>query len=830
MNNIPKEEFELALQHCATEPIHQLGNIQPHGAILVVSSDSQRLVLQVSQNLGEFIDIPSDESCGKPLCELLGKTAKAQVEKLIQAAEKKNTATGVISVIHKNTHHDLLSHIYVSDGMIVIELTQEEVFQQDGQLAKLLLEFQQSLLNSESDSDIYKYLDAIAAFVRTLTKYDSVMIYRFDAQWNGEVISQDHIPTAPSYKDTHFPASDIPEQARRLYATNLVRVVVDIDALPVPVLPSLNPVTQNPLDMTYSALRSLSPIHIEYLRNMGIQASMSITLMQNNRLWGLIACHHMSPKASTISMRESAIFFSQMVSAKLSSFEAIEKNLKVDKANNIVNRLLKSISAHTSDSLMNLLLPELQQLLESSGMIGVVEGKIYLNGEVPKPEEINVFLKWLGSKAEAEIFRSDYLGEQFAPAINYTDIVAGVLTTALSKDMRNCIIWVRKEKPRTVNWAGKYEEGFVRNSAGGYRLTPRKSFDIWTESWSGRCTPWTIVEYGIASMLSLALPESLSQKSKLEEEQKRLKQAEEDLRESRHQLEAKVIERTADLKTANAALQAEKVQQEKLNKKLSESNNQLLQSEKMASIGQLAAGVAHEINNPIGFVSSNLQTLKNYISDLLLLLSSYEDSEGDMMPARREALAELKRKIDFAYLRGDVINLLSESTDGMQRVKKIVQDLKSFSHVGETQKQWSSLEQGLDSTLNVIWNELKYKSEVIKEYSGIPQIECIASQLNQVFMNLLMNAVQAIEDHGRITIRTGQQDDSVWVEVEDTGKGIKPEHIKHIFDPFFTTKPVGKGTGLGLSLSYDIVKKHGGRIEVRSEMGKGSVFRVVIPK
>ena len=530
MINTHKAEFELALQQCATEPIHQLGNIQPHGAVLVVNSESQRRVLQVSQNLGEFVDVPADVSCGKPLAELLGETAKIQVEKLIQIAEKRNTATGVISVIHKNAHHDLPTHLYVSGEMFVIEIAHDEFLHQEEQLAQLLLNFNQSQLNSEIDSDIYKYLDSITTFVRTLTNYDSVKTYRFDSHWNGEVISQDRLSSAPSFIGMHFPASDIPEQARRLYTTNLVRVVVDIDATPVPMLPTLNPVTRKPLDMTYSALRSLSPIHIEYLRNIGIQASMTISLMQNGRLWGLIACHHMSPSLSSIVIREAAIFISRMASAKLSSFEAIEQQLKVDRVNSIVHRLLKSISTQTSDSLLHLLLPELQLLLEASGMIVVVEGKIYLNGEVPKLEEINELLRWLGSQAKSDIYHCDCLGEQFKPAIKYSKKVAGILTTPLSKEMRNCIIWVREERLLTVNWAGKYEEGFVQNSVGEYRLTPRKSFELWKEFWIGRSVPWTEVEIGLASTLALALPESLAQKSKIEEEQKKLREAHDYLR------------------------------------------------------------------------------------------------------------------------------------------------------------------------------------------------------------------------------------------------------------------------------------------------------------
>ncbi len=302
------------------------------------------------------------------------------------------------------------------------------------------------------------------------------------------------------------------------------------------------------------------------------------------------------------------------------------------------------------------------------------------------------------------------------------------------------------------------------------------------------------------------------------------------LRESRDKLEERVRERTADLQTANATLLTEKARQADLIKKLEEAQNHLLQAEKMASIGQLAAGVAHEINNPVGFVNSNLGTLQRYANDMLTLLAAYEQVEGALADNVQQDINRLKQEIDAAYLREDIGNLLTESLDGLQRVKRIVQDLKDFSHVDESERQFANLETGLESTLNVVWNELKYKAKMVKEYGNIPQIECFPSQLNQVFMNLLVNAAHAIEDQGVISLRTGQDEEHVWVEVEDTGKGIKPEHLGRVFEPFFTTKPVGQGTGLGLSLSYGIVQKHGGRIEVKSELGKGSIFRVVLPR
>ncbi|HJV92825.1 MAG TPA: ATP-binding protein [Azonexus sp.] len=306
--------------------------------------------------------------------------------------------------------------------------------------------------------------------------------------------------------------------------------------------------------------------------------------------------------------------------------------------------------------------------------------------------------------------------------------------------------------------------------------------------------------------------------------------AEEALRDSRDKLEERVRERTADLEDANASLLAEKQRQEELIKKLEEAQNQLLQSEKMASIGQLAAGVAHEINNPVGFVNSNLGTLQRYVNNMLMLLAAYEQLEESLVDNLLIDIRQLKKDVDAAYMREDVGILLTESLEGLQRVRRIVQDLKDFSHVDNAELERVKLETGLESTLNVVWNELKYKAKVVKEFGDTPQIECFPSQLNQVFMNLLINAAHAIEDHGQITIRTGHDEENVWVEVEDTGKGIAPENIGRIFEPFFTTKPVGKGTGLGLSLSYGIVNKHNGRIEVTSEVGRGSAFRVVLPR
>ncbi|WP_343607300.1 PAS domain S-box protein [Roseateles sp.] len=266
------------------------------------------------------------------------------------------------------------------------------------------------------------------------------------------------------------------------------------------------------------------------------------------------------------------------------------------------------------------------------------------------------------------------------------------------------------------------------------------------------------------------------------------------------------------------------------NTRLEEAQNQLLQSEKMASIGQLAAGVAHEINNPIGFVSSNMSTLRGYVEPLFELLDTMQaQAPGTLPEAVDRALRELDRRIDLAFVKEDLPQLLDESDDGLVRVKKIVHDLKDFSRVDHAEWQDADLNAGLESTLNVVMNEVKYKADVKKDYGQLPPVRCIAAQLNQVFMNLIVNAAHAIPQRGEIRLRTRAEGDWVRVEVQDTGTGMSEEVRRRIFEPFFTTKPVGKGTGLGLSLSYSIVQKHAGRIEVRSVPGEGTTFEVWIP-
>jgi two-component system NtrC family sensor kinase len=287
----------------------------------------------------------------------------------------------------------------------------------------------------------------------------------------------------------------------------------------------------------------------------------------------------------------------------------------------------------------------------------------------------------------------------------------------------------------------------------------------------------------------------------------------------------------SERKLAEASLLQHNAELSLLNDKLTQAHEQLVQSEKLASIGLLAAGVAHEINNPVGFVLSNFGSLEKYVANLFELIEAYQRAEPKLAPALALELATLRERIELDYLKEDLTALMQETKDGIGRIRRIVQDLKNFSHVDDAQDwQLVDLREGIESTLNIVNNEVKYKADVIKDYGPMAPVQCVPSEINQVVMNLTVNAAHAIgTERGRITIRTGQDGDQAWFEVEDTGCGISPENLTRVFDPFFTTKPVGKGTGLGLSLSYGIVQKHRGQITIKSDVGKGTTFRVTLP-
>ena len=292
------------------------------------------------------------------------------------------------------------------------------------------------------------------------------------------------------------------------------------------------------------------------------------------------------------------------------------------------------------------------------------------------------------------------------------------------------------------------------------------------------------------------------------------RRTEEELARHRNNLEQLVERRTTELANLNQSLR-------EANRQLADAHSRLQESGRMAALGELAAGVAHEINNPIAFVSANIGTLKRYFDELLAIIEKEQAGEAASNAADQGT-------VDLQETKADAEALVAESRDGLARVKKIIQGLREFASVGASDWQSVDLHRGLEATITLLQGQIA-NADIVRDYGSLPEIQCLPSEINRVFMNLLLNAAEAIADHGTITVRTRAGDGGVWVDVADTGCGIAEDKLTRVFDPFYTTKPSGRGLGLGLSLSYGIVQRHHGHIEVNSATGKGSTFRLWLP-
>ena len=283
-------------------------------------------------------------------------------------------------------------------------------------------------------------------------------------------------------------------------------------------------------------------------------------------------------------------------------------------------------------------------------------------------------------------------------------------------------------------------------------------------------------------------------------------------------LEMQVQDRTKELKAAYAELQSTQAM--------------MVHSEKMKSLGELVAGIMHEINNPINFIYGNMTHLSNYSNDLIQIIEEYTNASNSLNEEDRKKIEDLKQEIDYEFLKSDLPDLIKSCKEGADRAKNIIQDLKSFSRMEEASITDVDIPHEIDTTLNILHNKVKNKAEVHKEYmENVPKIEAFGGQLNQVFMNILDNAVGAIKENGDIWIRINPDDSNqnIIIEIEDNGAGMDEETTRKVFNPFFTTKPVGQGTGLGLSITYKIIKNHQGDIRCESELGKGTKFIITLP-
>lgn len=501
------EELTIAetvdLTNCDREPIHIPGSIQPHG-ILFVLQEPELIVLQVSKNVSDLIKISAQELLNKPLSTLLNlKHINSIKQCLSQEFDSVNPLKVAIKTQNKTLVFDGIIHRNI-DNLLVLELEPRRTNK-----SRDFFDFYHLVKNPidrmQKVHTLAEMCQIVVKEVRKLTNFDRVMVYRFNSEGAGTVIAEDKRENLNSYLGLHYPASDIPKQAKHLYILNLLRLVPDINYQPVEII-STDSDNNKTLDLSLSVLRSVSPIHIEYLKNMGVGASMSISLIKNKKLWGLIACHHSSANYLTCEVRTACEFLGQVMSLELAAKEDNEGMDYKIRLNSILSKFVEIIPQ--DENFVESLLQDRINLLEltaSEGAAICADSKVWLVGKTPSETEIQELIEWLEPQINNDVYCTDSLPKVYQPAIKFKDSASGLLATAISKSQNDYILWFRPEVIHTVNWGGNPHKPVEIHQDGSLRLSPRKSFELWQETVKLKSLPWQQCEIDVAVELRSAI-------------------------------------------------------------------------------------------------------------------------------------------------------------------------------------------------------------------------------------------------------------------------------------------------------------------------------------
>ncbi|MBF2063716.1 MAG: GAF domain-containing protein [Calothrix sp. C42_A2020_038] len=719
-------------------------------------------------------------------------------------------------------------------------------------------------------SELPDILKVVVEELRMYLGTDRVMVYKFHPDGSGQVITEcirDN--SLPSLLNLNFPADDIPVHARELFLKSRIRSIVNVDTRQIAQSPLYFTNELNILDKTNKKVldayyRPVDPCHVEYLTAMGVQSSLVVPIIYHDQLWGLLVSHHSQPR----SISEAEIDMVQMAVDLLAVAVAYVTPLQDARSNayhqTIINRI-----ANRLHSLPNM---DLQIALEETvAAFGGSGGRLCIRSEASYQTEISLsFAECLKSDQQIKLYlcgkqpvipkmakyplieQYSVWEEYYRQTNNYnvwaiqdiyqtpglrnlqvafqsTSIRSILMIPLLCRDQLQGYLSVfRDTYQHETLWAGRFDPD-------ERQLYPRQSFEVWRQSKQAQAKDWNPEEITLAQELGHQFA-TATYEYELYQKVNYFNQT----------LENQVHKRTAELTVERENLHLKAQQLAQALQELKQTQTQLIQTEKMSSLGQLVAGIAHEINNPVNFIYGNINHIDKYVEDILSVLSLYQQNYLNPLP---EIIARAE-EIDLDFIIDDLPKMLSSIKLGTDRIRQIVLSLRNFSRFEQAEIKPVNIHDGIDSTLVILQHRLKAKPEspaiqVIKQYGNLPLVECYAGQLNQVFMNLLSNAIDALEQYrqskptvthqSQITISTNTSqlpDDrtSVLIKIADNGCGIPEDVINKIFDPFFTTKEVGQGTGLGLSISYQIiVDKHGGILKCKSKPGEGTEFWIEIP-
>ena len=479
---LTEDQLREALDHCASEPIHIPGSVQPHGLLVVLSPELA--IQRISTNCELFLGVSAEESIGRNIADFV---APQQIEALRQIA--RNAPLQPIQTLEVKLGDRICNAVaHKSGAFLIIEF--EFIPEAAPPSSQLLDQLRNFAIGLHRATELPAIFDHVTASVRQITGFDRVKLYRFDADWHGEVVAEDRADFMPSYKGLHFPSSDIPEQARRLYMQQYLRLIADTSYRPVPIYPLFDPQGGEPLDMSQCMLRSVSPVHIQYLENINVKASMSISIIQNGQLWGLIACHHNSPHHVPYGVRHICEIMGHVFSAQLSTLEDVARREVQEKRAALVRELASKVDAKASvDRLLDQTHKLACEALKATGLVVKVFPDILRYGSAPSQKVVRHLIAWLNRQEDWTHFYTDDAQTFFKGVEGLESLTGGLLAVPISAKSHNYIIWFRHAQVQEVVWAGNPEKP-VEETGAGYRLTPRSSFELWKQTVSQRSEPW----------------------------------------------------------------------------------------------------------------------------------------------------------------------------------------------------------------------------------------------------------------------------------------------------------------------------------------------------
>ncbi|MGE5657609.1 MAG: ATP-binding protein [Actinomycetota bacterium] len=776
------------LEECSEESIYAPGEIQPHGIVLILQ-EADLKILQASENVEQFFGISAEALLGQPLQKLF---SRRQVRKIANCLTQNHLAIDHFELkkYQRMSQNNLpqKSQIFrstlhrITDGLI-LEL--EPQFSRDKTVSlQFYHHLQTAIFKLRSTLNLSDLAQSLAKEVKTITGFDRVMIYRFEADDHGVVIGEEKENHLESYLGLHYPATDIPVPARKLFHRNWVRQIPNINYTPSRLIPINYPLTNTPLDLSDCVLRGVSPYHIEYLQNMGVAGSLTISLIDGQRLWGLIACHHYSPRLVDYETRKTCEILGQFASLELVHQQERELNVYQTQVNAIQEQF-KQAFVRNPNFITQVLTQNATQLLDlvhAEGAAIVLEGQISLMGRTPSAEDIRELLLWLSQQNQDEIYLTNCLVRTYPIARKFKDTASGILKLSIVLHQRSYhLIWLRPEQIQTVNWAGNPLQSVSLDPDGAKRLTPRKSFELWKETVKETSLPWQLPEIEAAMRMRNTLMMAL-----LEFSQTALEQA---------------AERAAIANRAKSQFLA------KMSHELRTPLNAILG---FTQIMNRNSHIPTEFQDHLAIISRSGEHLLTLINDVLEM-------------SRIEAGKLVLTKNCF-----DLHRLLLSIND-MFVLKATEKGLNLISEWDVTVPRYvcgdeAKLRQIL---INLLGNAVKFATTGTIALRG-------RALLSEEMPPVILNECEWYINHPSLALPISAScyrpninpTITLELEVEDTGCGIATSDLESIFEAFMQTDRGrdAQGTGLGLSISRQFARLMGGDITVRSTLNQGSTF------